>query len=127
MDLVTGAVEVWALLAVNFLGFILGTVVTGISYYTYRSTAARPSLKLATIGFALLTLATAIEPTYQIVIERTYVLVSEQVVWLKVFEGTVFALGFLVLFYSIVRYRPRRERHSVAIEGVDDDLFDDCD
>lgn len=124
---VVGAVEVWALLAVNFLGFILGAVVTGISYYTYRTAADRPALKLATIGFALLTLATAIEPTYQIVIERTYVLVSEQVVWLKVIEGTVFALGFLILFSSIVRYRPRRERHSVAIDGVDDDLFDDCD
>lgn len=119
------ALEIWALIAVNFLGFILGTVVTGISYYAYRSNDRKESLRNATVGFGLLTLGTAVEPAYQLGVEGTHVLVTEQNIWLQVLEGSVFSLGFLVLFFSIFRYGSRVNRHSIAVTEVEEGFLSD--
>lgn len=120
------AIELWALVAVNFIGFTLGATMTAVAYYTYRTRDRRPSLRLASLGFALLTVATAIEPAYQLTVERTLVLAAaERVVWLQLLEGALYSLGFLTLFYAILRRRPRRRERTVTIEGVDDGLFDD--
>lgn len=119
--------EIWLLVGVNFLGFILGFFITSLSYYAYRSNSRKISLRNATVGFGLLTLGTAIEPVYQIGIEGTYILASEQNVMLRVVEGLFFSLGFLVLFLSIYRYSSRSNRRRVSINGVDDDLFEGSD
>jgi hypothetical protein len=117
--------EVWLLIVVNFLGFILGTVITGISYYAYRMGDGKTSLRNATVGFGLITLGVAIEPIYQLGIEGTYVLASEQNVTLQAIEGTILSLGFLVLFFSIYRYRPRSRRQKISVDGVNDELFEE--
>lgn len=119
-------IEVWLLILVNFLGFILGIVITGVSYYAYRSSQNR-SLRNATIGFGLITLGTAIEPIYQLGIAGTHVLASDQNIALQLLEGTVIVSGFLFLFFSIYRYRSGSGRQTITVNGVDDDLFEDLD
>ena len=119
--------QVWALVAVNFIGFFLGAIITSVSYYAYRSNERKNSLRNATIGFGLLTLGIAIEPVYQVGIEGTHVLASDQNISLQLIEGTVISLGLLVLFFSIYRYSTRSHRQTVTINGVDDELFDDPD
>ena len=116
--------EIWVLIAVNFLGFILGTIITGLSYYAYRSGERKTSLRNATIGFGLLTVGSAIEPAYQIGIQRTHILASEQNITLQMIEGLVFSLGYLVLFFSIYTYSSSSRRQTFTVNGVDDDLFE---
>lgn len=122
---VTEALEIWALIAVNFLGFFLGAIITSLSYYAYRSSDRKTSLRNATIGFGLLTLGIAIEPVYQVGVEGTHVLASDQNITLQLIEGAVISLGLLVLFFSIYKYRTRSHRQTVTINGVDDELFED--
>ena len=124
---VANVLEVWALVAVNFLGFFLGAFITGLSYYAYRSGDRKTSLRNATVGFGLLTLGIAVEPLYQVGIQGTYVLASERNVTLQLIEGAVFSLGLLVLFFSIYRYSARSQRRTVTVGGVDDELFEDLD
>lgn len=119
------ALEVWALVAVNFLGFFLGVIITTLSYYAYRSNETKTSLRNVTIGFGLLTIGIAIEPLYQVGIEGTHVLASDQNITLQLIEGTVVSLGLLVLFFSIYNYSSRSQRQTVTISGVDDDLLED--
>lgn len=115
---------IWLLVAVNFLGFILGTIITSISYYAYRSGDRNSSLRNAIIGFGFLTLGTAIEPLYQLSIQRTHILASEQNITLQVIEGVVLSLGFLILFFSIYRYSSGSTRETITVNGVDEDLFE---
>lgn len=122
---VAETLEVWALVAVNFLGFFLAAIITAVSYYAYRSGEPKPSLRNATVGFGLLTLGIALEPLYQISIQGSHVLASEQNVTLQLIEGAVFSLGLLLLFSSIYWYRTRAERRTVTVSGVDDDLLED--
>lgn len=124
---IVDALEVWALIAVNFLGFFLGAIITGLSYYAYRSGEKNTSLRNATIGFGMLTLGIAIEPVYQLGVEGTHVLASDQNTTLQLIEGTVISLGLLVLFFSIYRYSARSQRQTVTVNGIDDDLFEDVD
>lgn len=124
---VAGMLKVWALVGVNFLGCFLGAIITAVSYYAYRSGEPNPSLRNATAGFGLLTLGIAIEPIYQVGVEGTHVLASDQNVTLQLVEGAVISLGLLVLFASIYRYSSRSRRRTVTVTGVDDDLFDDVD
>jgi hypothetical protein len=121
------ALDVWLLIAVNFLGFILGTIVTGISYYAYVTGEKKTALRNATVGFGLLTAGLAVEPAYQIGIEGSHVLASEQNVTLQFVEGVLFSLGFLVLFFSIYRYGSRSERRRITVNAVDDDGFEGSD
>lgn len=125
--LVGNAPEIWLLVAVNFLGFILGTVITCLSYYAYRSVGRKTSLRNATIGFGLLTVGTATEPLYQLGIERTHILASEQNVTLQLIEGLVFSFGFMILFFSIYTYGSRSRRRTITVSGVDDDVFEEMD
>lgn len=124
---VSWAFDVWLLLAVNFLGFILGAVITGLSYYAYRSSDQKKPLRNATAGFALLTVGTAIEPVFQLMVDGTHIIASEHYIRLQLFEGSIISLGFLVLFFSIYKYSSRSKRESITISGVDDDLFKDPD
>lgn len=116
--------EVWLLIAVNFFGFFLGAVITGVSYLAYRSSGRDTSLRNVTVGFGLITLGTAVEPLYQLGIAGTHVLASDQNIGLQILEGTVISLGFLLLFFSIYRYSSRSRRRTITVSGVDDGLFD---
>lgn len=120
------ALEVWVLVLVNFLGFILGAVVTALSYYAYRAKKRDPSLRNATIGFALLTVGTAVEPAYQLGVNGTRALATERNLGLQILAGGLVSLGFLVLFLSIYGYSSHR-RQQITVNGVDDDLFDNSD
>ena len=119
--------EVWLLIAVNFFAFFLGVVITGVSYVAYRSHGRTTSLRNATVGFGLITFGTAIEPIYQLGVAGTHVLASNQNISLQIIEGTVISLGFLLLFFSIYRYRARSRRQTITVSGVDDDLFEEPD
>jgi hypothetical protein len=77
IGLVAG-LEVWALVAVNFSGVALGTIITGVSYVAYGSHDRDRALVNATIGFALITLGMTMEPLYQLGIRWSHVLASEQ-------------------------------------------------
>lgn len=124
---VAEAPAVWALVAVNFLGVFLSAFITALSYYAYRTGERNVSLRNATVGFGLLTLGIAVEPIYQMGIERTHVLASDQNITLQLMEGAIISLGLLVIFFSIYRYGSRSQRRTVAVSGVDDDLFEDID
>lgn len=50
----------------------------------------------------------------QLGIVGTHVLASEQNVPLQILEASAISTGFLVLFFSIFRYRTRRQRISVS-------------
>lgn len=119
--------EVWVLIAVNFFGFFLAAILTVLSYYAYQSGEKKTSLRNATAGFGLLTVGTAIEPMYQVGIEGTPVLASDQNITLQLIEGAVISLGFFALFFSIYRYSSRSQRRSVAISRLDDDYLNDLD
>jgi len=123
LGLVAG-LEVWALVAVNFSGVALGTII-GVSYVAYGSHDRDRALVNARIGFALITLGMTMEPLYQLGIRWSHVLASEQNVLLQILEGTVFALGFLILFLSTFRHAHRTERREIFVPGVDDELFED--
>lgn len=122
-----GTLEVWVLVAVNFVGFFLAAVLTTLSYYAYRSGEKKTSLRNATAGFGLLTIGIAIEPIYQVGIEGTHVLASDQKITLQLIEGSVISLGFLLLFFSIYRYSSHSQRQSVTMSSVDDDFLNDLD
>lgn len=119
--------QVWALVAVNFLGCFLAAILTTLSYYAYRSGARKTSLRNATVGFGLLTLGVSIEPLYQVGVEGTHVLASDQNITLQLIEGAVVSLSLLVLFSSIYRYSAHSRRRTVTGGSVDDDLYDDAD
>lgn len=118
------APEVWVLVAVNFFEFFLGLVMMGVSFLAYWRNGRKPALRNATAGFGLLTLGTVVEPVYQLGFVGTTVLASDRNVVLQIAEGALISLGFLVLFFSIYRYRSRSERRTIPISGVDDGLFE---
>lgn len=115
--MIASTAKVWILLLVNFLGVLLGIVITGLSYVAYRSNDQKKALRNATIGFGLLTAGTAVEPVYQLGIVGTHVLASEQNVPLQILEASMISTGFLVLFFSIYKYRARSQR--IRVSGVD--------
>lgn len=116
--MIESTAKVWTLIAVNFLGVLLGTVITALSYVAYRSNDQKKSLRNATIGFGLLTGGTTVEPVYQLGIVGTHVLASEQNVPLQIIEATMISTGFLVLFFSIYKYRARTQRITVGGEDL---------
>lgn len=120
-------IEVWLLIAVNFIGFLLGTVITLVSYWAYRSNNRKTPLRNATVGFSCITLGTAVEPIYQLSIAGTYVLASEQNVLLQLFEGALIALGFLFLFFSIYRYGSTSRRETITVRKTDESFFNGSD
>lgn len=115
--------QVLALIVINFFGVFLGMLITGISYYAYKSSERKTSLRNATIGFGLITLGIASEPAYQLGIKGTHVLASGQNIILQIIEGTLISMGFLVLFFSIYRYRSITERRRITVNNVDDEFF----
>lgn len=115
--MIESTAKVWTLLVVNFLGVLLGTVITGLSCVAYRSHEQKTALRNATIGFGFLTGGTAVEPLYQLGIVGTHVLASEQNIPLQIIEATMISAGFLVLFFSIYTYRARHQR---IVVGSDD-------
>lgn len=123
-NLVEAGLDLWVLIGVNLFEFVLASVITGVSFFAYRSTDRKPPLLNATIGFGLITVSTAVEPTYQFVIAGDYTLTTEQSIDLQIAEGVLLSLGLLVLFFSVYRYRSRSRRRTITVEGVDDDLFD---
>lgn len=123
-NLVEAGLDLWVLIGVNLFEFVLASVITGVSFFAYRSADRKPPLLNATIGFGLITVSTAVEPTYQFVIAGDYTLTTEQSIDLQIAEGVLLSLGLLVLFFSVYRYRSRSRRRTITVEGVDDDLFD---
>lgn len=121
---IVATLTVWLLFALKFLGFFLGAFITTLSFYAYRNSDGNTSLRNATLGFGLLTAGTAVEPAYQLVVQGSHVLASEQHVGLKVMESSLISLGFLVLFFSIYKYSSRSTRQTITISGVDDELFE---
>lgn len=122
---ITDVLGVWAIVAVNFPGFFLGVIITGLSYHAYQAGDNDSSLRNATVGFGFITLGIVIEPLYQLGIEGTHVFASEQNITLQLVEAAVFSTGLLILFFSIYRYNSHSKRQTITVSGIDDELFED--
>ncbi|WP_449271540.1 DUF7521 family protein [Haloferax sulfurifontis] len=96
--------EFWTFAIANLVTFVLGSLLTLLSYYAYRQNRHRPSFRNATLGFGLLTLGMLVEPVYQLWLKGDYNLTGRELLALQTIEGVFLGLGFLMLFYSIYRH-----------------------
>lgn len=95
--------EFWAFLVANSVLFAAGGVLTGLSYRAYRR-VREPTLRLASGGFALVTLGGLLELVYQLGIRRDYRLGGRESLALQTVESLVIAAGLAVLFFALSRY-----------------------
>lgn len=113
--------EFWTYVVTNFMMFGFGLLLTGLSYFAYRSDKTRLALRNATIGFGLLTVGGLIAPLYQIGYKTQYQLDGRELLAVQSVEGLFLAAGLGMLFYSIYRYSNGRQYHHVeAFETVEE-------
>jgi hypothetical protein len=113
--------ELWTFAIANLVTFGLGFVLTGLSYYAYRTDGHRRSFRNATIGFGLLTLGMAVAPVYQLGIRGDYNLGGRELLALQTVEGALLAAGLGMLFYSIYWHnRGGRRARRNATESAQD-------
>lgn len=93
--------ELWTFLFANLFVFGFGATLTTLSYYAYRVNNRRPSFRLSTIGFGVLTLGGIVEPVYQLGLRGDYSISGRELLALQSLEGAFVAVGLGLLFYSI--------------------------
>lgn len=96
--------EFWTYVLANFTVFGFGVVLTGLSFFAYRADPSRRSLRLATLGFGLLTVGGLVAPTYQLAIKGQYTLGGRELLAVQSVEGLFLAAGLGMLFWSVYRY-----------------------
>lgn len=96
--------EFWTYVLTNFMMFGFGLMLTGLSYFAYRTDTTRVALRNATIGFGLLTIGGLVAPLYQIGYKTQYQLDGRELLAIQSVEGLFLAAGLGMLFYSIYRY-----------------------
>lgn len=116
--------EFWTYVLTNFMMFGFGLMLTGLSYFAYRTDKTRFALRNATIGFGLLTIGGLVAPLYQIGYKTQYQLDGRELLAIQSVEGLFLAAGLGMLFYSIYRYSNSGEYQHVdtfeTIEEIDD-------
>ncbi|MFB6300430.1 MAG: hypothetical protein ABEH65_09235 [Halobacteriales archaeon] len=95
--------ELWTFILSNLIVLILGSILTILSYQTYRRNGRRP-LRVATFGFAAITVGALIEAFYQLGVRGSYELGGRELLALQTIEGMLIAIGLAALFYSIRGY-----------------------
>lgn len=100
--------ELWTFLLANLFVFGFGATLTTLSYYAYRVNDRKPSFRLSTIGFGVLTLGGVVEPIYQLGLKGDYLISGQELLALQSIEGVFVALGLGLLFYSIYVHKSPR-------------------
>lgn len=93
--------ELWTFLVANLFVFGFGATLTSLSYYAYRVNGRKPSFRLSTIGFGVLTIGGVVEPIYQLGLKGDYSISGRELLALQTMEGIFVAIGLGLLFYSI--------------------------
>lgn len=109
--------ELWTFLLANLFVFAFGATLTTLSYYAYRTNDRRPSYRLSTIGFGILTLGGVFEPLYQLGYKGDYNISGRELLALQTMEGAFLAIGLGLLFSSI--YIHRSGSRSEGFEQLD--------
>lgn len=114
-------IEFWTYVLTNFMMFAFGIVLTGLSYFAYRSGQRRPSLRNAMVGFGLITIGGLIAPAYQLGIRGAYDLGGRELLVVQSVEGLFLAAGLGMLFYSIYHYsNGSKQWHGNDVDTSDD-------
>lgn len=113
--------EFWTYVLTNFMMFGFGIVLTGLSYFAYRSSRPRPSLRTATVGFGLITIGGLVAPAYQLGVRGAYDLSGRELLAVQSVEGLFLAAGLGMLFYSIYHYsNGSKQWHVDDVDAADD-------
>lgn len=99
-----GKLPLTMLLLVNGVVFLFGCLITGLSYLAYRDAASPRSFRWSTLGFALITVGSTVEPVYQFGIRRDFDIGAAEILRLQALEGVFIALGLILLFASVYGY-----------------------
>lgn len=95
--------EFWAFLVANSLLFVAGGTLTGLSYRAYLR-VRQQALRLASGGFALITIGGLLELLYQLGIRQDYHLGGRESLALQTIESLVITAGLVVIFYALSKY-----------------------
>lgn len=102
--------ELWTFAIANLVTFVLGLLMTGLSFLAYRANDRAASFRNATIGFGLLTLGMAVEPTYQLGWKTNAAVSGRELLGLQTLEAVLLGLGLGLLFYSIYEHESTARR-----------------
>lgn len=100
---VSEPLEFWLFVASNVFVFVLGGVLTVLSYRAYRR-SENASFRNASVGFALIIAGSLVEAVYELGIRRSYELGGRELLALHSVEGILVGFGLAALFYSLVQY-----------------------
>lgn len=95
----------------NVLQFVFGLTITGISYWAYRTSGRKASLRNATIGFLCITVGGVLAPVYELGLRGDYNITAQELLKLQILEGTVIGIGLAALLFSVFSYNARTRRH----------------
>lgn len=108
--------EFWTFVVANVVIFGFGAVLTGLSYYAYRSDGGSTSFRTSTIGFGLITVGGVVDPVYQLGVKGDYNMGGRELLALQTVEGLLVGLGLGFLFLAI--YRHGRGEGSKNVENL---------
>ena len=95
--------QLWMFITSNLLVFALGSALTVLSYKAQRR-FDRPNLKYTTLGFALITVSTAVEAVYTPGIAGGSWLTDGRLLALYTLESMLIASGLACIAYSLLKY-----------------------
>jgi len=96
-------IELWMFVASNLLVFLIGGALTVLSYQAHRR-LDQDNLRYTTLGFALITVSTAVEAVYAPGMLGTGALPESRLLILYTLESMLIGLGLASIAYSVLRY-----------------------
>jgi hypothetical membrane protein len=99
--------ELWTYAFANLVPFVLGTLLSVLSFSAYRASGYRRSFRDATAGFGFLTAGIAVAPIYQFGVKGQPGLAERELLAVQTVEGICLGIGLGLLFYSIYRHERR--------------------
>lgn len=99
--------EFWVFIAANLLVLGVGAGMASLSVRAYRRTG-KPSLRYASVGFALITVGAVSDAVYDLGIRATrftrlYDISGRELLLLYAAQAVLLGLGLAALFYSLRR------------------------
>lgn len=94
----------------NVVQFAFGVAITGISYWAYRSTGRKTSLRNSTVGFLCITVGGVLAPVYELGIKSDYSITAQELLKLQIIEGTVIGVGLAFLLVSVYSHKTGTDR-----------------
>jgi uncharacterized membrane protein len=109
----------------NIVQFAFGVAITGISYYAYRSSGRKKSLRNSTLGFCCITIGGVLAPIYELGIKSDYNISAQELLKLQIIEGTAIGIGLALLLISVyVHNTSTDDRYHLEFEVQDDGQHD---